>query len=66
MTDMMRLVYSIASTFMMSGMDEQSSYRKARHQVFVGGGSPVFIPNKHTVMSYMAQRRAAKKRRAVR
>ena len=45
------------------GMPEEDANRKAHHNVIMGGGNPIFIPRKHTVMSYAKQNRLAKKRR---
>lgn len=52
--------------FSSAGHDEDTSYKRAYHQAFVGGGNPEYSPRKHTVRSYATQNRIAKKRRKFR
>ena len=61
-----RLLTSQAYKNLKSKFASAKADRKAYHLVYMGGGMPIFYPKKHTVMSYRAQQRAAKKRRAAR
>jgi len=46
--------------------ESETASKTAFHYSFMGGGNAEFYPRKHTVMSYRAQQRAAKKRRRAR
>ena len=48
---------------MFSYKGNDNAGEKATHVTAYGYGSPEFIPKKHTIQSYGAQRRAAQQRR---
>ena len=55
----------IFGMFFANGIDKNTANRRAYHQVFLEGGNPQFVPQKHTIMSYAQQNRLAKKKRKI-
>ena len=56
----------LAQMFKLSGNDNETSNRRARHLTFMGGGNGEFHPAKHPKMNYAQQNRIARKRRRAR